>query len=71
VGPICQLGTERGKGSSVRGRFPTVQVEPGQGIDGPHRPAQPSEEGGSPGRSGPVQRLSSTGLKSEEKIFSE
>jgi hypothetical protein len=30
VGPTYQLGAERGKGSSVQGRFPAVVVETGR-----------------------------------------
>jgi hypothetical protein len=71
VGPTCQLGAERGKGSSVRWRFPAVVVEIGQGVGGAHGPTGPGEEGGSPGRSRPAWRPRPTGLKSEEKIFSE
>jgi hypothetical protein len=71
VGPNCQLGTKRVKGSSVRGRFPAVDAESGPGIDGVHRPTRPGEEGSGPGRSGPARWPGPTGLKSKEKIFSE
>jgi hypothetical protein len=71
VVPTCQLGVERGKGSSVRWRFPTVVVETGQGVAGAHGPAGPGEKGYSLGRSRPALQPGSAGLKSEEKIFSE
>jgi hypothetical protein len=71
VGPTSQLGVERGKGSSVRGRFLVVEAETVQGIGGAHGPAGPGEEGGSTGRSGPAWRHGPAGLKSEEKISSE
>jgi hypothetical protein len=71
VGPTCQLGTERGKGSSVRGHFPMVKAETGQGIGRAHGLARSGEEGGSSGRSGSARRPGPAGLKSEEKIFSE
>jgi hypothetical protein len=69
VGPTCQLGVERGKGSLVRGRFPVVEVEIRQGVGVAHGPTRPSEEGGNLGRSGPAWRPGLTRLKSEEKIF--
>jgi hypothetical protein len=71
VGQNYQLCVERGKGNSVRGRFPTVEVGTGHGVSGAHGLAGPGEEGGSSGRSGLARRPGLAGLKSEEKIFSE
>jgi hypothetical protein len=48
VGPTCQLGAER------RGRFPTMEAETGWGAGATRGPTRPSEEGGSPRRSGPA-----------------
>jgi hypothetical protein len=71
LGPTCQLGVERGEGSSMRGPFPMMEAETGQGIGGAHGATGPGKEGDSLGKSGPVRRLGLARLKSEEKIFSE
>jgi hypothetical protein len=69
VGPTCQLGAERGKGSLVRGRFPVVEAETEWVIGGANEPAGLGEEGSSLGRRGLVRWLGSAGLKSKENLF--
>jgi hypothetical protein len=71
VGATYQLGAERGKGSLVRGRFPTMEAETGLGVGVAHGPVGLGEEGGSPGRNGPARWPGPFGLKSKEKIILE
>jgi hypothetical protein len=68
VGHNCQVGTERGKGSLRRWRFPAIEVEAGRGTGAAHGLARPGEEGDSPGRSGPTRRPGLAGLISIRKI---
>jgi hypothetical protein len=62
VGPTYQLGAKRDKGGLRWGRFPAMEAETGRGTDVAHGPTGPGEEGGSPRRSGPVQRPGLAGL---------
>jgi hypothetical protein len=62
VGPTCQLGAERGKGSLRGWRFLAMEAKTGRGASTARGLAGPCEEGGSSGRSGPTRRPGLAGL---------